>query len=100
MKAYIIMYDISDNRIRNLVIKTLKRNGLYRVQKSVFMGATHPSKIEEMEQMFREWIDKENEESDRYIILPLNKDMISKIKWINFSLDISFYLGEKPVHFI
>jgi CRISPR-associated protein Cas2 len=33
-----VMYDISGNKIRNDVVKTLEEFGFYRVQKSVFMG--------------------------------------------------------------
>ena len=41
------IYDITENRTRNKIVKIAQRNGLYRVQKSVFLGRIDPSRLDE-----------------------------------------------------
>lgn len=45
---FMVLYDIQDDKIRNYISKYLERNGLKRVQKSVFIGTVKPSLFEEM----------------------------------------------------
>ncbi len=100
MKAYIIMYDISSQKIRNTVIKQLKKNGLYRIQKSVFLGATHKDNIKELKALFDILLQNPEASQDRYIIVPLDENILSKIDLLNIHLDLALYLGKKVVHFV
>src|SRR5690606_29066437 len=46
--SFFILYDISQNKVRNLVAKYLIRNGCVRVQKSVFYGYLKRKQYEEI----------------------------------------------------
>lgn len=102
MRPYLIIYDISDDKQRNKIVKELKKRGLHRIQKSVFLGAAPPDLIDELESLFQAFIEQENSGAfDSYIILPLNEFNLQKLKIIiketEFQLD--FYLGQKIVVF-
>jgi len=98
MKNFLVLYDISDNKIRNNVVKILKANGLYRIQKSVFLGACPPENMMELQKRFENYLTEQ--ENDSYIILALDEYNIQKIKLLNIDLDIKKILGRKAVHFI
>jgi len=100
MKAYLIMYDITRNKIRNDVIKALKRNGFYRIQKSVFLGGTTRDKIKELEELFDIMLQDESAVNDKYIIVPLDASELRRLIMMNIHLDIELYLGSKSVHFV
>ena len=42
------IYDITDNKIRNNIVKIAQEYGLYRVQKSVFFGKVNKNKLDEI----------------------------------------------------
>jgi CRISPR-associated protein Cas2 len=94
------MYDISNDKIRNKVIKSLKKNGLYRIQKSVFIGSTHLSGISELQKMFEKYLEHKECQDDKYIIIPLDDNILNKIKLLNIKTDLALYLGKKQVYFI
>ena len=94
------MYDISKNKIRNNVIKALKRNGFYRIQKSVFLGGSTADRLKELEKLFDIMLQDEEATNDKYIIVPLDAQKLRKIIMMNIKLDIDLFLGRKPVHFI
>ena len=41
------IYDISDDKVRNNIVKIAREYGLYRVQKSVFLGNVNKKKMDE-----------------------------------------------------
>jgi CRISPR-associated protein Cas2 len=43
-----VLYDISNDRTRDKAAKACLRIGLYRVQKSVFLGTLNPNEIDEL----------------------------------------------------
>ena len=94
------MYDISNDKLRNKVIKSLKKNGLYRIQKSVFIGSSNPKAIADLENMFEKYIEKKEGEEDKYIIIPLDDRVLNNIKLFNIKTDLDLYLGKKIVYFV
>ena len=42
------IYDISDDKVRNNIVKIAREYGLYRVQKSVFLGNVNKNKMDEI----------------------------------------------------
>ena len=42
------IYDIRSNKIRRKIVKLCKQAGLYRVQKSVFLGTIEPNRFDEL----------------------------------------------------
>jgi len=54
-----VIYDITSNKTRNNVIKKCKNAGLYRVQKSVFLGELESNKFDELKLVLDNIIDKD-----------------------------------------
>ncbi len=63
-----VIYDISKDKTRNKVIKATEEAGLYRVQKSVFLGTINRTKLDEMVMKVKDLI---NEETDSVYIFPM-----------------------------
>ncbi len=72
-----VIYDISKNKTRNLIVKFAQEKGLYRVQKSVFVGSIEASDLDEIAIYSEELI---NIETDSVYIFPMcNNDFNSAI---------------------
>jgi CRISPR-associated protein Cas2 len=67
------MYDISDNKIRNKAVKECKNKGLYRVQKSIFLGELNKNEKDELK-IKMEMIAEDN--VDSIYIFPTSKEML------------------------
>lgn len=65
-----VIYDIQSDKIRNKVIKKCKNEGLYRVQKSVFLGTLEDNQLDELKVSIEDIIDLEN---DSVYIFPMSK---------------------------
>ena len=102
MRPYLILYDISDTRQRNRIVKEIKKRGLYRIQKSVFLGAAPPGMIEELQEIFRSFIESEESgTADSYIIIPLDDYNLSRLQvWSKTGqFDLDLYLAQKIIVF-
>lgn len=62
------IYDISKNKTRTKIVKLCKNVGLYRVQKSVFLGKLEPNDIDELKVQSGDLID---EKTDSVYIFPM-----------------------------
>jgi CRISPR-associated protein Cas2 len=78
------IYDISSDKIRTRVAKFCEQSGLYRVQKSVFLGEMEPSRIDELAERSREEID---EDHDRVYIFPMCEKDFQRVKTIGQAFD-------------
>ena len=63
-----ILYDISNDKSRRHVVKACKEAGLYRVQKSVFLGTVKHNRLDELSMRIEDQID---EETDSVYIFPM-----------------------------
>lgn len=63
-----VIYDITADRIRRKVVKATQESGLYRVQKSVFLGIINKSRLNEMLLRIETLIEPE---SDSVYVFPL-----------------------------
>ena len=79
-----LIYDISDNKIRNKIVKLCKDYGLYRVQKSVFLGTLNRNEIDSL---FLESKDLIDMETDSLYIFPLCDEDFKKIKLLGQAFD-------------
>lgn len=79
-----VIYDISENKIRNKIIKLCKNYGLYRVQKSVFLGDINKNDIDSLALESEEIID---ENTDSTYIFPVCGDCFKKIKLLGHAFD-------------
>jgi len=78
------VYDITDNRKRDVVVKICKGYGLYRVQKSVFLGNLNRNELDSVALECEEVIDKD---TDSVYVFPLCDDCFRKIKLIGNAFD-------------
>lgn len=79
-----VVYDISENKTRTKVAKQCLEFGLYRVQKSVFLGEVPPNRIDEIEQFSRQLLDLE---TDSVYIFPVCQEDFEKCRLIGKGFD-------------
>jgi len=79
-----VVYDISKNKTRTKVAKRCLDFGLYRVQKSVFLGDLPNNRIEEILLFSREMLDKE---TDSVYIFPMCRDDFEKVRIVGQGFD-------------
>ena len=83
MLAWVI-YDISSDKIRRKVIKVCKNTGLYRVQKSVFLGEIEENDFDELKLIIEDLIDLDN---DSVYVFPMSKKGLNKAGLIGQAFD-------------
>ncbi len=79
-----IIYDISKNRTRTRIAKSCKDKGLYRVQKSAFLGKLNKNQIDELRIMCDDIIDPD---VDSVYIFPMCDDDFKKVKLLGQAFD-------------
>lgn len=79
-----VIYDISKNKARNKIIKATEEAGLYRVQKSVFLGSINRNNLDEMIIRIKEWLD---EETDSLYVFPMCEADFKKIILLGQAFD-------------
>ncbi len=86
-----VIYDITDTKLRTRVSKSCKNYGLYRVQKSVFLGTLNKNEIDELAIFCEDTID---DDSDSVYIFPMCEDDFKKVKLIGQAFDKSMVTDE------
>jgi CRISPR-associated protein Cas2 len=71
-----VIYDIRSNRVRRKVIKATESRGLYRVQKSVFLGSINRTVLKSLSMEVDSYID---EEVDSVYIFPMCEQDFKKV---------------------
>lgn len=79
-----VIYDITDDKTRSKVSKTCKNKGLYRVQKSAFLGTLNKNQIDELKMICEDVI---NPDSDSVYIFPMCEDDFKKVKLLGNGFD-------------
>ena len=79
-----VIYDIVKNKTRTLVARACIGAGLYRVQKSVFLGNLNRNQIDELALKCSDLIKKEE---DSVYIFPLCSDDFKKVKLLGQAFD-------------
>ena len=93
---YWVMYDISETKIRNKAVKICKNKGLYRVQKSIFLGSLNKNQKDELKIMMERIVDKD---TDSIYIFPSTNFGKNRITHVGFvgkfkvNFKIPDYLG-------
>jgi len=72
-----VIYDITKNKTRNRVSIYCKDYGLYRVQKSVFLGTLNKNEVDELSLKCDEII---NKKEDSVYIFPMCDEDFKKVK--------------------
>ncbi len=91
-----LIYDISSNKRRNKVARACLNKGLYRVQKSVFLGELNANQIDEMAMMSKELID---EKTDSVYIFPLCQEDFGKVRVLGQGFDEKLVTDEVKARF-
>ncbi len=79
-----LIYDISSDKARKKVSDACKNMGLYRVQKSVFLGDLNSNRVDEIVELSRELI---NPKTDSLYVMPMCKDDFSKVQILGQGFD-------------
>ena len=79
-----VIYDISDDRARKKVSDSCKNYGLYRVQKSVFLGDLNSNERDSLAIECEEWIDPD---VDSVYVFPMDEQSFKKVKLIGQAFD-------------
>lgn len=79
-----IVYDISSNKIRTKVAKECKKAGLYRVQKSIFLGRLEWNRFDELGE---KCLDLINEATDSVYLFPFCQEDFRKIAILGQGFD-------------
>ncbi|MCD6233938.1 MAG: CRISPR-associated endonuclease Cas2 [Candidatus Marinimicrobia bacterium] len=79
-----VIYDISKNKARRKIVKATEEAGLYRVQKSVFLGSINRASLDEMVLKVKEWL---NEETDSLYVFPMCEADFKKIILLGQAFD-------------
>lgn len=79
-----VIYDIVDDKKRGKIAKLCKNKGLYRVQKSVFLGTLNRNQIDELSLQSKEIMD---EDEDSVYIFPMCEEDFKKVKLLGQAFD-------------
>jgi len=92
-----VVYDIVNDRVRTKVAKTCKGYGLYRVQKSAFLGDINRNQIDELVLRCKEIT---NTEKDSVYIFPMCEEDFKKVKMIGIPFDKDLVADEVKALFV
>jgi CRISPR-associated protein Cas2 len=79
-----VVYDISNDRVRGRVAKMCKEYGLYRVQKSAFLGDLNKNETDELLLRCKDIVDGED---DSVYVFPMCDDDYRKVRIIGKAFD-------------
>ena len=79
-----VIYDITENKVRQKVSNRCKSYGLYRVQKSVFLGDLNSNDRESLGLECEELIDTEK---DSVYVFPMDEQSFKKVQLIGQAFD-------------
>lgn len=92
-----VIYDITEDKIRNKVAKICKDKGLYRVQKSAFLGSINKNQLDELTIMCDDIIDQD---TDSVYIFPMCKPDFQRVILLGQAFDKKLVTNEVKAFFI
>ncbi len=92
-----VIYDIADDKTRNRVAKACKDKGLYRVQKSAFLGTLNKNQIDELKLICEDLIDPD---VDSVYIFTMCEDDFKKVKLLGQAFDKKLVTDEVKALFL
>lgn len=93
-----VIYDIQNDKARSKVAKICKKYGLYRVQKSVFLGTLENEN--EKDSLEIEISDLVNEDIDSVYIFPMSKRELKQTSLIGQAFDKKLISDEVKALFL
>ena len=92
-----IIYDIVENKPRTKIAKLCKQAGLYRVQKSVFLGTIERNRLDELRLEIMEWV---TVEVDSVYIFPMCEPDFKKVILLGQAFDRQLVTDEVRALFL
>lgn len=92
-----VIYDIVSTKTRNRVVKYCQSQGLYRVQKSVFLGTLNRTQLKELSCQLEDVITKEK---DSVYIFPMCEEDFKKVILQGQAFDKDLVTDEVKAMFI
>ena len=92
--TYLIMYDISNDKVRLQIAKYLERQGCIRIQKSVFIAKTENPHFQEIHDTLKE-VNSYYQNEDSIILVPVNASDVRSMKLIGKNVQIEAIV-DKP----
>jgi CRISPR-associated protein Cas2 len=92
-----IIYDVTIDKARGRIAKLCKEAGLYRVQKSVFLGTIERNRLDELTLQFEELID---EQTDSVYVFPLCQADFKKVQTLGQAFDEKLVTDEVKALFL
>ncbi len=92
-----IIYDIVADKSRTKVAKRCKEAGLYRVQKSVFLGTIARNRLDELQLQIEDLTDSE---VDSVYIFPLCEEDFRKVRLLGQAFDKKLVTDEVQALFV
>lgn len=91
-----VIYDIKKDKPRTRIAKLCKLAGLYRVQKSVFLGSMEENEKDSLRLEFEDLIDTE---TDSIYIFPMNKSELKQTVLMGQAFDKKLITDEVKAMF-
>jgi CRISPR-associated endonuclease Cas2 len=85
--VYLIMYDITDNKVRREIANYLISSGCTRIQKSVYLVKTENTRFQEIYDTLSE-VNELYANEDSIILVPVNSADVRSMKLIGKNVDI------------
>ena len=79
-----VVYDITENKVRNKIARICLNKGLYRVQKSVFLGTLNHNERDSLSLECEEII---NPDIDSVYIFPMDNKSFKQVKLLGQAFD-------------
>ncbi len=92
-----VIYDIQKNKSRTKVAKASLESGLYRVQKSVFLGAINKTQLDELIMRITDLIDEDN---DSVYVFPMCEADFKKTRLLGQAFDEEMVTDEVKAFFV
>lgn len=89
---YLVMYDIENNKVRNLIAKYLLEKGCVRIQKSVYFARTHPKVFAEINETLKE-VQEAYENVDSIILVPVHSMAAGNMRIIGKDIQLEAMLN-------
>jgi CRISPR-associated protein Cas2 len=93
---YCISFDITSDKVRRDVTKLIKKTGLVRIQKSVFIGRSDSSRIKSLETSLILLLEPVR---DRLFIAPLDTWAFQQMAFLGLMPDKELLTRQTPVRF-
>jgi CRISPR-associated protein Cas2 len=92
-----IIYDIVEDKPRTKIAKLCKEAGLYRVQKSVFLGTIDRNRLDELRLQIEDWTD---EDVDSVYMFPMCEPDFKKVILLGQAFDKKLVTDEVRTLFL